>query len=171
MISSNQCWGVNWQIPLCGNTFQLHLVLIGSHSGLRWLVLNSMLHIPFPSCSLGLNVWIPILLHPCGLGWNITVEKQLFNASLSQGICIKGWLAKWFGGKCTVLVACKPIQGQAGPSKQQSLNNDLLQWAWKLPQLAAFITHQAQQTAFCFILCFPCFTSSWCQSDCLLSAI
>lgn len=45
----------------------------------------------------------------------------------------------------------KPIQGRSGPSKQQFLHNDLLQWAWKLPQPAAFITHKLQQTAFCFI--------------------
>lgn len=53
----------------------------------------------------------------------------------------------------------KPIRGRSGPSKQQLLHNDLLQWAWKLPQPAAFITHQPQQTAFCFILFFlslPC---------------
>lgn len=48
----------------------------------------------------------------------------------------------------------KPIQGRSGPSEQQFLHNDLLQWAWKLPQPAAFITHQPQQTAFCFILSF-----------------
>lgn len=49
----------------------------------------------------------------------------------------------------------KPIRSRSGPSKQQFLHNDLLQWAWKLPQLAAFITHQPQQTVFCFILFFP----------------
>lgn len=175
-ISSSQCWGVNWQIPSWRNTFRLRLVLIDSLSGLKWLVLNSQFCIPLlffhPTIDCPLLIFILFYLFiyfghcvfdtypfpsrhsPCGLGWNITVEKQLFNASVSQGTCNKGWLAKWFWGKRIVLVACKPIQGRFGPSKQQSLNNDLLQWAWKLPQLVSFITHQPQQTAFCFILSF-----------------
>lgn len=48
------------------------------------------------------------------------------------------WLGG-FGGKHTV--ACKPKPGQSGPSRQPFRNNVLLRRAWKLLQLAAFITH------------------------------
>lgn len=69
-----------------------------------------------------------------------------------MSVCVNmfGGLAKRFREKRMCL--SKPIQGRSGPSKQQFLHNDLLQWAWKLPQLAAFITHQPQQTGFCFFL-------------------
>lgn len=73
----------------------------------------------------------------------------------TRGVCECVWGLSWaVEGKthtdgCTRL--SKPIQGRSGPSKQQFLHNDPLQWAWKLPQPAAFITHQPQQTGFCFI--------------------
>lgn len=90
--------------------------------------------------------------------WEAAARCQCVPGDMQQGVCVYVCLGgKRFRGKMHT-VGCmrlsKPIQGRSGPSKQQFLHNDLLQWAWKLPQPAAFISHQPQQTAFCFILFF-----------------
>lgn len=89
--------GVNWQIPLWRNTFRLHLALIGSLSGLRWLVLNSPPCIP--SCSGGLYVLIPTPFHPNTLHVVLAEILQL-KSSCSMPVFPRGYASKggWLSG-------------------------------------------------------------------------
>ena len=64
-------------------------------------------------CSVFNTNVIPFTHSTCSLGWVITVEKRLLNASVSQETCNTGcvWvflggLAKRFRGKCTLSFAC-----------------------------------------------------------------
>lgn len=51
------------------------------------------------------------------------------------------WLVKWFWWETHCWLHVNQTPGQSGPSRQPFRNNVLLQRAWKLLQLAAFITH------------------------------
>lgn len=160
-ISPRQYWGVNWRIPSWRSILWLHLANLK-----HWELHQShypifFFHPLLNCCSLFNTYRTSFHLHASHVAlFMISRQRSSCSMPVPQETCGKRcvslfrWLAKRFREERAPSVAYilkKTTHGQSGPSKQQFLHNDLLQWAWKLPQLAAFITHQPQQTVFCFI--------------------
>lgn len=168
-------------ISSCRNTFPplSGLEWLTLETQVNWFVLKVLYSSHLKCLSFGMLHYVYLLPHTTH---TVLLEILQLRSSCSMPVCPRrhatrrvcvcvcapvcvnmfGGLAKCFREKRTCL--SKPIQGRSGPSKQQFLHNDLLQWAWKLPQLAAFITHQPQQTGFCFFL-FLLLPSIWHQSE------